>query len=257
MADMILNRHLGGFLGRTIAQRRGSVGANRDVFVMLKGIKNELVFPTFGGEIKNPFKGVTAKFFAGDLMEFRTNEKGVRPSIYLLKTFEVLSASGTTAYIKRDGFRHKPFVGDILMVAPDVIGGTGTAVTVSAVTETTLTPSTTTYNVWQLTLSSTLGSLNDGTILVEAEEAGENKAMLVKNINSCAPSDGDFNFVPNTGDADDYDGARYLYTPALGGLMYIHKMSPMPDCVKALNRCNVNGWFKVDAFNMFALPSGD
>jgi hypothetical protein len=81
--------------------------------------------------------------------------------------------------------------------------------------------------------------------------------MLVKNINAVAPSDGDFNFEPNTGDSDDYDGARYLYTPALGGLMYTHKMSPIPACVKALNRCNVNGWFKVDAFNMFALPSGD
>jgi hypothetical protein len=32
--------------------------------------------------------------------------------------------------------------------------------------------------------------------------------------------------------------------------MYIHKMSPMPQCVLALNRSNVNGWFKVSYYDM-------
>jgi hypothetical protein len=47
-----------------------------------------------------------------------------------------------------------------------------------------------------------------------------------------------------TGD-EDFDGARYSYTPALGGIMYINKMSPMPACVLKLNKVNVNGWYQV------------
>ena len=48
-------------------------------------------------------------------------------------------------------------------------------------------------------------------------------------------------------DDEDFDNARYSFTPALGGLMYTNKMSPLPACVKALNKSDVNGWFKVQA----------
>ena len=244
-------KHYGLFTGQTLVQTRGSIGGARSVFVMLKGQgKNELVYPTFGGSIKNPFKGA-AKFFAGDLFEYRTNSNGVLPELYLLKTFEVISNSTTTINIKRDGYRHKPFIGDILMVAPSVIGGTGTAVTVTSVTNTTVTISSVSYDVWQIVVSGTLGALSAGTILVEAEEAGSGKEMLLKDINAVADSDGDMAYEPiDESDEDDFDGARYFYTPALGGLMYTSKMSPMPACVKALNACHVNGWYKVDAFNM-------
>lgn len=243
-------KHFGAFHGRGIIQTRGSVGGSRSVFVMLKGQgKNELVYPTFGGVLMNPFRG-KAKFFAGDLFEYRTNANGVKPEIYILKTFEVVNNNGTTINIKRDGYKHKPFAGDVLMVAPDVIGGTGTAVTVNSVTETKITVASASVDVWQVVVSATLGSLATGTVLVEAEEAGSNKAMLVKNINAVADCDGDMFYEPNTGSDDDYDGARYLYTPALGGLMYTSKMSPVPQCVKNLNACRVNGWFKLDAFNM-------
>ena len=256
MADY---NEIGVFQGRTLLQTSGKIGGARNVFVKLQGIKNELVFPTFGGTIVNPFKG-PAKFFAGDLFEFRTNDKGVRPDVYLLKTYEVVSNSTTTVnIIKDDGFRHKPFVGDIIMVAPDTIGGEGTGVSVTAVTETTVTVSEVTYDVWQITTSSSLGSLAKGTILVEAEATGSTK-MLVKNINSVAPSDGDFfgtpliasgsNLIQRTGADAEFEAAKYLYAPALGGLMYIHKMSPMPKCVLDLNRSNVNGWFKVNYYDM-------
>jgi hypothetical protein len=36
-------------------------------------------------------------------------------------------------------------------------------------------------------------------------------------------------------------------TPAMGGTMYVHKMSPMPQCVLDLNIANVEGWFGVHA----------
>lgn len=243
-------QRFGAFFGRIVMQTRGSIGGSRNVFVKLKGqAKDDLVFPTFGGKLMNPFLG-PAKFFAGDLFEFRLDENGVNPELYLLKTYEVVSASGTTVNILRDNFRHKPFVGDVLMVAPDELGGNGTAVTVTAVTETTVKPSTVTYDVWQLTVSSTLGSLDNGVVLVEAEEAGENKPMLVKMVNSVAPSDGDMVFAPDTTSNEGYDGPRSYYSPALGGLMYTSKMSPIPNCVKKLNKSNINGWFKIGYYGM-------
>jgi hypothetical protein len=253
---MVTQVDYGYFRGRVLVQKQGSIGGNRSVFVKLKELHNELVYPTFGGIIMNPFKG-RAKFFAGDLLEFRTNDKGVRPEVYILKTFKVVSASSTTVNVLRDGYLHKPFVGDVLMKAPSVIGGTGTAVTITAVSPTTVTVSNVTYDVYALTTSANIASsLSKDDILVEAEEAGSNKKMLVKNINAVADCDADMMFddvadTANIGTAnEDYVDARYLYTPALGGLMYTWKMSPLPQCVLDLNRSNVNGWFKVNYYDM-------
>ena len=257
---MVKQVDYGYFRGRVLVQKQGSIGGYRSVFVKLKELHNELVYPTFGGIIMNPFKG-RAKFFAGDLLEFRTNDKGVRPEVYILKTFKVVSASSTTVNVLRDGYLHKPFVGDVLMKAPSVIGGTGTAVTITAVSPTTVTVSDVTYDVYALTTSANIASsLSKDDILVEAEEAGNNKKMLVKNINAVADCDADMMFddvanTANIGTSDeDFVDARYLYTPALGGLMYTHKMSPMPQCVLNLNRSNVNGWFKVNYYDMRSIP---
>lgn len=255
---MVKSVDYGYFRGRVFVQKQGNIGGYKSVFVKLKELHNELVYPTFGGIIMNPFKG-RAKFFAGDLLEFRTNDKGVRPEVYILKTFKVVSASSTTVNVLRDGFLHKPFVGDVLMKAPDTIGGEGTAATVTAVTPTTVTVSDVTYDVYALTTSTAL-SLAKDDILVESEEAGDNKKMLVKNINAVADCDADMMYdeVANTAnigtESEDFMDARYLYSPALGGLMYTHKMSPMPQCVLDLNRSNVNGWFKVNYYDMRSVP---
>lgn len=250
--------YAGYFRGRQLMQKRGSVGGQRNVFVKLQGIKNELVYPTFGGVVMNPFKGV-AKAFAGDLCWFKTDDKGGDPEVYILKTYEVVSASGTTINInKGGGYRHIPFVGDILMLAPDVLGGTGTGVTVSAVTETEVTVSNVSYPVWALTVSANIASsLEFGSVLVEAVEAGASKKMLVETVNTVLDCDLDFIGIPkiasgkNTIDqtTPDYDASRFMYTPALGGLMYIHKMSPMPQCVLDINPCNINGWYKIGYLN--------
>ena len=258
---MLYETQIGTFRGRELVQKSGKIGGSRNVFVKLQGIKNELVYPTFGGIIMNPFKG-PAKMYAGDLCWYKTNSTGVRPEIYLLKTYECVSAATTTINILRDEYHHKPFVGDILMVAPATIGGTGTGVTVTAITETTVEVSSDTYNVWALTVSANIASsIEKGTILVEAVEAGSDKKMLVENVNAVIDCDCDFFDTPvmdtnkNTIKAVtsmDYESARYIYTPALGGLMYIHKMSPMPQCVLNLNTCNVNGWFKMDFLNKAA-----
>lgn len=254
---------LGHFRGLSLIQSDGKIGGYRNVFVNLVGNHNDLVYPHIGGKVMNPPAG-RAKMFAGDLLEYRPtgNSKGLNPEIYILRTFKVADAvsNTTTVYIERDEFKHKPFVGDILMVAPDVIGGTGTAVTVTAVVATTATISTVVTNVWQLTISSAL-TITKGAIMVEAAEAGSNKEMLVKNINGVFDCDCDFAWDENISDVSvtrgddgeitavtdaDFYKARYQYTPALGGLMWIDKMSPLPQCVLDLNMSNVPGWFHVN-----------
>lgn len=231
----------GYFAGRARIQQSSKLGGSRNVFVKLQGEKNELVFPTFGGRVMNPFKG-RAKLYAGDLVEFRTDDHGVKPQLFILKTYEVVSATGTTVNIVRDGYHHIPFVGDFLMVAPDEIGGTGTAVTVTAVAKKKVGND----DVWELTTSAAL-TAKKGDVLVEGEANGSTQ-MLVKNINAVCPCDYDFRFEqvadPTANDVD-WDAADYDFAPALGGRMYLWKMSPMPACVKALNQSKVNGWFLI------------
>ena len=234
---MINDYQIGAFRGRKLIQRRGEVGGAKSVFVKLQGIKNELVYPTFGGRIMNPFKGA-AKLFAGDLCEYRTNDKGVKPEIYILKTYLVESASGTTVNIVKDGYKHIPFVGDKIGVAPKELGGEMTAVTINAVTAAKVGE----VDVWKLTVSASL-TASKGDVLVEA---GSDNKMVVKAINGVIDADCDMLDAPATGD-EDFDGARYMYTPALGGIMYTHKMSPMPACVKELNIAKINGWFQIQS----------
>lgn len=234
---MTQDYQIGVFRGRKLIQKRGEVGGAKSVFVKLQGIKNELVYPTFGGFIKNPFKGA-AKLFAGDLCEYRTNDDGVKPEVYILKTYLVESVSGTTVNIVKDNYKHIPFVGDKIGVAPSQIGGKVTAVTVTAVAAAKVGD----VDVWALTVNTALTAAK-GDILVEADASGN---MLVKQINGVIDCDLDMLDAPATGD-EDFDGARYMYTPALGGIMYTKKMSPMPACVKAVNQAKVNGWFQIQS----------
>ena len=223
-----------------LIQADGKIGGHRSVFVGLTGTKNGLVYPPIGGIIVNPFKG-KAKAFAGDLCEYK-----IDGTVKILKTYQVGVAAGSTdtsVKIARDGYKHIPFVGDVLMKAPATITGTGTAVTVTAVSATTDNGN----DVWVLTLSSTLGALAVGDILVEAAEAGSGKKMMVQNPNAFFDADNDFFFDPNA-DGDEYHKARYTYTPALANedtKLVIAKMSPAPACVLALNKSLVEGWFNL------------
>ena len=230
--------YVGVFRGRKTIQRSATVGGARSVFVKLQGNKNELVYPTFGGYIKNAPKGAPFKFFAGDLVEYRTDENGVNPEIYILKTYLVESVSGSVVNIVKDGYKHTPFVGDKIAVAPETIGGEVTAATINKV-EVTKVGS---VDVWACTVSSAI-SASKGDVLVEADDEGN---MLVKKINAVCPTDLDMFDAAATGD-EDFDGARYSYTPALGGIMYINRMSPIPACVKKENKSNITGWFQVQS----------
>lgn len=237
------NGYNGVFFGRSLFQAKGDTGGAKHVFVKLQGEKNNIVYPTFGGRVMNPFKGA-AKFFAGDLAEFRTDENGLNPSYYLLKVYKVKSQSGTTVNLYRDRYTHIPFAGDILMKAPATIGGTGTAGAVTAVAK----GNDGATDTWVLTVDSNLTGLNDGDILVEGTEVGASANMLVQNINSVAGCDYDFlyNPVADTSEDDEFEKARYHIALQLGGLMWKDRMSPIPECVEVFNQANVNGWFEVN-----------
>lgn len=229
--------------GRALVQARGSIGGHRYVFVKLQmSGKDALVFPTTGCVIKNPFKG-NARAFAGTLFEYNPDGTG-----YILKSYAVAKATAeatdTDVYLKRDGYSLIPFVGDILMVAPTTLTGKGTAVTVTAVKAET---DATAGDVWKVTLSATLGALTTSSVLVEAKEAGASKEAMVTNPNSYLPCDFDFVFDPAASD-NDFDGARYLITPALAlgdVFLYTDRMQPLSAALKGLNKSKVNGWFNI------------
>lgn len=235
---MVTKAANGILLGRSIVSVGKTHGGARFVFVPLDQIANGTVFVPFGGKLQNPFPGA-AKAFAGDLFDYRTDDKAENPKLYLLKTYEVVAASGTSVSIARDGFRHIPFVGDKLGVAPAEIGGAMTAGNVIAVTKTTVDS----QKVWTLTFDADIHA-NKGDVLVEAD--GENK-MLVKHINTLTPNDLDFVWsnAADPDDEDEFEDARYIIPVVLGGIMYTHRMSVLPECVKKLNPSKVNGWFVV------------
>ena len=238
---MISETQYGAFRGRKLIQQRGVIGGARSVFVKLQGIKNELVYPTFGGKVMNPPKGQGFKMFAGDLAWFKTDDNGVKPEVYLLKTFEVNSVSEDlkTVGIVKDAYRHQPCIGDKIGVAPATIGGTMTAGTITSISV----KMESGVEVWSCVVDAALTGATKGAILVEAGSDGK---MLVKAVNSVLDSDIDLLDAGATSD-EDFDSARYQYTPALGGIMYTHKMSPLPACVKALNQSKINGWFQIQS----------
>jgi hypothetical protein len=158
--------------------------------------------------------------------------------IKVLVSTPVVSTSGTTVNILNDGYKHVPFVGDKIGVAPEEIGGAMTAVTVTAVKNAVVGGD----KVWAVTTNTALAA-EAGDVLVEADEEGK---MLVKEINAVCPTDLDM-FDAAATDDEDFDGARYSYTPALGGIMYTNKMSPLPECVKKLNKSIINGWYQVQS----------
>lgn len=235
-----------GFLaGRALIQAHGEIGGLRYVFVKLIGAsKDAFRAPTSGGKLLNPFKG-NAKIYAGDFMEYDPGIDGNNgATVKILKSYQVAKAVGeadTSVLIVRDGYKHIPFVGDNIMVAPETLDGTGKAVTVTAVEATTEAGA----DVWKLTLSAAIGAVGKDAVLVEAEAAGDDKKPMVTNPNSYAQCDYDFLFSPSTGDPFE-DGARYMITPFLANddtVMYIDRMSPIPPAIKALNKSRVNGWF--------------
>ena len=237
MADLYqANALYGGvYHGRVMLGANGSVGGSRHVFVHLQGNNDGLVYPPIGCALANPFKG-RAKMYAGDLMEYREDGVG-----YLLKTYELAEAASTTEIkIVRNGYRHIPFVGDTLMVSGAKLNTTGTGVTVTAVKKSA------DGTEWEVTLSAAITG-SKGDVLVEADKVGTGAKCVVQNPNAYFPCDEDFVYVADDDD-NEYDKARYFFTPVLAldrTFLYIDRMSPLPKGVLANNKSKVDGWFQL------------
>lgn len=247
---MVTKKANGILLGRSLVSVGKKKGGARFVFVPLDQIANGTVYVPFGGVLANPFPG-PAKAYAGDLFDYRTDENGENPTLYLLKTYKVAAVvdaedkafdSGKTIYIERSRYSHIPFVGDTLCLEPQTIGGASQNFTVVAVEKEELSG----QKVWKLTFDGAIydedSDINKGSILVEGDGKG---SMLIKNINTLTPNDLDFVWDPSADptDDDDYENARYHIPVVLGGIMYTNRMSPLPKCVLKLNPSKVNGWF--------------
>lgn len=228
---------------RTVRQGSWSTGKKRYVWVDLDGAVPFPVYVTKGGVVQNVGK-FGGKVFQGDLCEYRTDGK-----IYLLKTFEVAeavdNASGTTLRLVRDEFHHVPNVGDILMKAPTSLSGKGKATAIGVPEAKNVQIGGVDTDVWEITIAAgDFGALTKGDIMVEAASAGSSVQMLVQNPNTFVPDDKVFNYSPATGN-EDFEGARYSFTPVLHGVAWVNRMSKLPSCVDAINKSKVSGWFEL------------
>lgn len=229
-------------MGASILQTEGEIGGTRYVFAGLEAlVKNALVHPPIGGKLVNPFKG-PAKIYAGDLIEhdlgFTAGNDGSGATIKVLKTYEVakdtVANTDTAIYITRNGFVHIPFAGDTVMVGQKDFSTKSLGVTVTAVEATT---DDTAGDVWKLTLSTALGTLKKGTVLVEAATAGASVLPMVTNPNCFAPCDNDLPYY-NAG-GDKYHQPRTninfcMLNPDC--VMWLNRMGPVAPSVKAMNK---------------------
>ena len=230
---------VGTFFGAVMLQADTAIGGHRSVFVDLLGNKNELDAPSWGGQLQNPFKR-PAKFYAGDLFELRYDEKGESPKLYLLKMFKVKSTSdNTTIVLYKDGYSHVPCVGDVLMKAPKTFATKGKGYTVNNIEEA--------EDSWTITLAGAIDAVADGEILIEAASESTTALPLLQTVNSVAPCDADFVYMPTTNVTTKSKDAKMFYTPMMHGIMYKHKMTcgKLPECVEALNKSRFNGWYEV------------
>lgn len=230
----MLTTNAGVFQGNTLIKRTSKIGGSKFVFVALGGGTN-LQTPPIGGKIVNPFFG---KMYAGDLVEYAipTGASTEGATIKLLKTYTVddtVESSGTVIKIKKNGFTHRPVIGEFLMKAPTALTVKGAGYAITAVAET--------ESQYVVTVATTLGALAKGDILVNAAQSGSSVNMLVTNPNAVLDCDYDMLYNPS-----DPDGvANYLITPVMHGVMWECRMSALPDCVKAINKSKVTGWFEI------------
>lgn len=243
---MVIQKQGGVFLGRARVANKYENGGARHATAEIQGIKNNQVWAPFGGILLNPFPGA-AKLYECDPLYIEYDDKGENPKLYCIKTYlAAADSSAKTLYLVRDGFKHKVFPGDTLMVDPKEFGGAGTVANVTVVKATTDTDG---NKVWEVTLDGNL-TVKKGDVLVEGiSDAADGKAgagkWLINGCNGWTPCDMDFVYEPvaDPADEDNFDDAEYGFTPMAGVCAYTHKMSPLPEAILKLNRCLWNGIF--------------
>lgn len=182
-----------------------------------------------GGTILNPNKGF-GHLWAAQLVQYTPAE-----GCYIFRSFEVVSATGTTIVIKGDGFSDAPEVGQLLMVAPDEASATGQSAKVTTVE----------YDAENAVFNTTVDTAltaNEGDILVEAagDEASADATVLVPNPNTFVEADHEL--LPTEGYG--LDGtANYSISTVHDKEAWIVKMQPLPKYVLAKNRSYIKGIF--------------
>lgn len=187
-----------------------------------------------GGTILNPNKGF-GHLWAAQLVQY-TPAKGC----LIFRSFEVVSASGTTIKIKADGYSDVPEVGMYLMVAPTNEATSGAYQKVTAVEYNA------TDDVFDVTTDSAL-TVAAGAILVEADAAEDaalaeptgNAKVLVPNPNTFVEADRDL--LPTEGYG--VENANYSISTVHDKEAWIACMQPLPTYVLAKNRSYIDGIF--------------
>ncbi len=194
-----------------------------------EGRKNVLL----GGTILNPNKGF-GHLWAAQLVQYTPAE-----GCLIFRSFEVAenaAANATSIKINGDGYSDVPEVGQLLMVAPDAVDTTGQSAVVTAVE----------YNrsdsTFTVTLSTALGALEAGTILVEAdgETASAEASVLVTNPNTFIEADRDMLPTEGYGVLGD---TNYSISTVHDKEAWIARMQPLPKYVLAKNRSYIEGIF--------------
>lgn len=182
-----------------------------------------------GGTILNPNKGF-GHLWAAQLVQYTPGQ-----GCLIFRSFEVVSASGTTINIKGDGYSDAPEAGMLLMVAPNNVAATGQSAKVTAVQ----------YNdatqVFVVTVDTSLGTVAAGAILVEAKgtAASQEAEVLVPNPNTFVEADRDL--LPTEGYG--IENANYSISTVYDKQAWIARMQPLPSYVLAKNRSYIDGIF--------------
>lgn len=185
-----------------------------------------------GGTLANPSKGF-GHIWAAQLMQYTPGQPMV-----LFRSFAISkSSSGTTLYIKGDGFSDAPEVGQIIMVAPQTAStkGQSTKITAVSYSETNL--------EFTVTIDTALSqsALAADTILVEAKgtAAAAQAEVLCPKPNVFNEADRDL--LPTDGYG--FQNANYSISGVYNKQAWIAKMQPLPDYVLAYNKSLIDGIF--------------
>ena len=206
-----------------------------------------------GGTILNTKKGFD-HLYAAQLVQYTPSVGCLIFRSFALKTAQA-SAEAVEYVVNGDGYSDAPEVGMVVMVAPDDVKVTSmVANTETGVVSTTVADYTgqsakiidVVYDEanekFTITLDNTLGALEAGAILVEAEGTAKSASakVLVPNPNTFVEVDADL--LPTEGYG--LDGkANYSIAPIYNKQAWIAKMQPLPKYVLAKNKSNIEGIF--------------
>ena len=187
-----------------------------------------------GGTLANPNKGF-GHIWAAQLLQYIPGQP-----ILLFRSFAISKAStGTTLYIKGDGFSDAPEVGQVIMVAPDDATTKGQS---AKITNVVYDESAAEFTV-TIDTALSASALAADTILVEAKgtAASDEAEVLCPKPNIFNEADRDL--LPTEGYG--IENANYAISGVYHKEAWIAKMQPLPKYVLAYNKSLIDGIFEI------------